>query len=243
MSIVILTDSFEFSKQLERTLKKILRSHLEINTDFLVPVSFQNFYTICQNNFIDSIIDSIFIDSSIAKKNQSALNQILTGISPRPTFVLLTPHSDSAKNLFPLIPHYVVRTDHLITDLDRVLQHIFTSSSYLQKIITFQIRDSDKDLRTVAIKLHQLRYLSCEAHRIIFHADREYSHVNSMRYYENYLRPYGFLRTHSKYLVNSHYISIITAEAVILTDQTKIPLSRDRAKDVKLSFSHLTGLC
>ena len=103
MSIVILTDSIEFSKQLERTLKKILRSHLEINTDFLVPVSFQNFYTICQNNFIDSI----FIDSSIAKKNQSALNQILTGISPRPTFVLLTPHSDSAKNLFPLIPHYV----------------------------------------------------------------------------------------------------------------------------------------
>ena len=59
MSIVILTDSIEFSKQLERTLKKILRSHLEINTDFLVPVSFQNFYTICQNNFIDSI----FIDS------------------------------------------------------------------------------------------------------------------------------------------------------------------------------------
>lgn len=76
MSIVILTDSLEFSKQLERTLKKILRSHLEINTDFLVPVSFQNFYTICQNNFIDSIIDSIFIDNSIAKKNQSALNQI-----------------------------------------------------------------------------------------------------------------------------------------------------------------------
>ena len=239
MSIVILTDSIEFSKQLERTLKKILRSHLETNTDFLVPASFQDFSTICQNN----IIDSVLIDRSIAQKNQSALNQILAGISLRPAFVLLTPDSDSAENLFPLIPHYVVRTDHLITDLDRVLQHIFTASSYFQKVITFQIRDNDKDLRTVVIKLHRLRYLSCESHRITFHADREYSHVNSMKYYEDYLRPYGFIRTHSKYLVNSHYISTITAELVILTDQTKIPLSRDRAKDIKLSLSHLTGLC
>lgn len=50
------------------------------------------------------------------------------------------------------------------------------------------------------------------------------------------LAEYGFLQPHRSYLVNYRYIFSIENTELILDDQTRIPLSRKRAKETKEQF-------
>lgn len=54
------------------------------------------------------------------------------------------------------------------------------------------------------------------------------------------LQPYGFLQPHRSYLVNCRYIFSIEATSLTLDDQTNIPLSRNRVKEVKAAFMNYT---
>lgn len=69
----------------------------------------------------------------------------------------------------------------------------------------------------------------CTIHTI----DQEFCGIMSLRSLE---QP-GFLRIHSRYLVNLSYVTAIRRYAVTLTDGTSLPIGRDRYKEVQAAVT------
>lgn len=237
MNIAVLTGSSCLSKSIKTSIQSVLHTYSLAEAHVETFAELEDLYAICREH----LVDLIFITIPMAINEWSLLQRILSCFSYRTFLVLMVSPSDSLEDIFSLSPNYLIRTDHLASDLNRIFYHVILYSEYSRKIITIQQRNDDNDLRTISIKLCQVRYLSSEAHRIIFHADREYSHTKSLKYYEEQFFPYGFVRTHSKYLVNSRFIQKILYENVVLSDQTLIPLSRDRVRKAQEYFSFFGG--
>ena len=53
------------------------------------------------------------------------------------------------------------------------------------------------------------------------------------------LAPFGFIRSHKGYLVNFRYIFSIEKEEIVLDSLQRLPLSRQRYKNVKEEFARL----
>ena len=80
-------------------------------------------------------------------------------------------------------------------------------------------------------------YLESLRKKQIIHCKREVVEVrSSFAALEEQLTPYGFVKTHKSYLVNSHSIRSIRSGFLTLDDGTQIPVGRTRAAQVKEAF-------
>lgn len=57
---------------------------------------------------------------------------------------------------------------------------------------------------------------------------------------EELLRDYAFVKPHRSYLVNCNYIYCIGRQSLKLTDQTEIPISRNKSEQIKQQFLEYT---
>ena len=62
---------------------------------------------------------------------------------------------------------------------------------------------------------------------------------SSMKELKCALEPYGFLRVHSGFIVNSSHISVIKNSEIVLLDGRTVPLSRSKAQETREKFLKL----
>ena len=80
-------------------------------------------------------------------------------------------------------------------------------------------------------------YIEKCGNNVIFYTQSEkYSERRSIGSLETLLSAEGFVRTHAGFIVNIDYILNIEKKDVKLTNGISIPLSRSRAKEVKIQF-------
>lgn len=91
------------------------------------------------------------------------------------------------------------------------------------------------------IKIRDIKYIESQAHKSIINTTNNAFEVGrSISEYEKLLEGNGFIRTHKGYLVNFRYIYSIGNTDVNLTDESKVPLSRNKVKETKTKLQIFT---
>lgn len=107
---------------------------------------------------------------------------------------------------------------------------------------TEYIRIHQKD-STIGVPLEQIMYAETERGHIALHTKKHECIQGSltMKELENELISKRFFRCHTAYLVNLREIKKVTQQDVILLDDTAIPLSKHRRKDMKEALAQFWG--
>ncbi|MDR1156875.1 MAG: LytTR family DNA-binding domain-containing protein [Oscillospiraceae bacterium] len=167
-------------------------------------------------------IDGIQTAQEIRKTNQHAIIFFITGFTQyiSAAFTL---------NAFQFIVK-PVKKDMFDREFRRALKkHFMGHKKYIV----------ESDARTIALEIKDIVYMESLDHYIAVHTERnEYIKRGQLNGEEKALVPYGFVRTHRKYLVNMAYIFEITQNDMVLKSGDHLQLSARKHSEVMNSFNH-----
>jgi DNA-binding LytR/AlgR family response regulator len=86
--------------------------------------------------------------------------------------------------------------------------------------------------------MDSITYIETDLHRLIFHDNESFTYVKhqSMKECEEEFKDTDFLRINSSYLVNLRYANNIQGGDMILSDGTRLKISRPRMNQVVKTF-------
>lgn len=97
---------------------------------------------------------------------------------------------------------------------------------------TFTLLDGKRD-----VKLSEIVYIRAEKHYVSVRAKQcDFMGYDSMRQAEEQLQGTTMIRIHKSYLVNMQYIKKLTAEEVLMSNGTRLPIGRKYKSVVKETF-------
>lgn len=92
------------------------------------------------------------------------------------------------------------------------------------------------------ISTNDLIYVEITNHRLIYHTDAgAYTAYGSLSDVEKTLRPSGFFRCNSCYLVNARYIQSVVGLSLTLRNGTQLQISHPRKKQFMIDFGSWLG--
>jgi len=102
----------------------------------------------------------------------------------------------------------------------------------------------ESDSKTIVQEIKDVFYLESLDHYVFVHTEQnKYMKRGKLNDEEKALVPYGFIRTHHKYLVNMSFISEITHDHVVLTNGNRLNLSTRKRPEVMSCFNnYLAGI-
>ncbi len=114
--------------------------------------------------------------------------------------------------------------------LNRCLSRITLKNS---RTVTFVTNDS-----IIKLSMDSITYIETDLHRLIFHDNESFTYVKhqSMKECEEEFKDTDFLRINSSYLVNLRYANNIQGGDMILSDGTRLKISRPRMNQVVKAF-------
>lgn len=90
----------------------------------------------------------------------------------------------------------------------------------------------------VSLEILDIVYIESSVRHIIVHTEKNhYTKLGKLNDEEKILAPYGFVRTHQSFLVNMAYIYEITQMEIILTNGSRLEISRRKRTDVISRFN------
>jgi two-component system LytT family response regulator len=129
--------------------------------------------------------------------------------------------------------------------IDRAMAQIISRERSLRLIADYSLGKNNKILVPDGndyklINIDKILYCKSDGNYTdIIHIDqgeseRRSTNTHSLRYFEEKLKPYGFIRVHQSYLVNKEYVSRIrkSPNEILLVNGTALPVARDRKHDV-----------
>jgi two-component system, LytTR family, response regulator LytT len=95
---------------------------------------------------------------------------------------------------------------------------------------------------TKVIAYKQILYIETDAKHLLIHTmDETVSYVGTMAKMEEQLSVYGFVRCHHSYLVNLAHIRRIDQNYILLSDNSRIPISRNKKNQCLRSLNLYIG--
>ena len=142
--------------------------------------------------------------------------------------IVFTDYQNLVFESFQYHPVWFVRKSNLDNDLGNAIGEIERQMDYKGKMITVSFRDKEHDYRTATFKLADVYYMECNGHTITFFLeDGKVTTTGNLSDLEKEYAGQGFVRIHSKYLVNSRRISLLEKKNVVLEK-----VSRFRSGDI-----------
>lgn len=126
-------------------------------------------------------------------------------------------------------PFEFLKKSEIDRELPRLLRDIMQKLHKNGKMLTLKCREG-----MVSLPLQDVYYLESRRNDIVVYTkEKEYTVRDSLTAKEKELSSFGFLRTHSGFIVNSYHIFIADKMFVLLDDGRRVPVSRNRYKTVK----------
>lgn len=126
-------------------------------------------------------------------------------------------------------PFEFLQKSEIDRELPRLLRDIMQKLHKNEKMLTLKCREG-----MVSLPLRDVYYLESRRNDIVVYTkEKEYTVRDSLTAKEKELSTFGFLRTHSGFIVNSYHIFIMDKMFVLLDDGRRVPVSRNRYKTVK----------
>lgn len=183
-------------------------------------------------NFLksDTIYDLVFLDIdmpgiegiTVAKKRMNTYEKIVF-VSNIESLVFRAYNATSAIGF--------IRKSHLDDDLRDVFKMIKTLKKE-KRYITVK-----KGANLINISCTDIYYFEKQVNDVIIHTvNGEITYRQTIKELEKQLSDCGFIKNHEGYLVNVDYIYCIGTSEIILTNKSKIPISRKNVMRVKEAF-------
>lgn len=173
--------------------------------------------------------DAFFLDIVMPGLNGMEIAGRIRGKNPYVKIIFVTKREDLAYMGYQYQAFRFVRKSRLESELceaaESLKEYFDTLSEYLiLKTPTGEITKSVKSIEYFEVKGHSLTVVSDE---------HEYAVCGTMREYCSRLQNKGFILIHKSYLVNFRYISSIERNSVRLSSDKVLPMSRNRAEEVR----------
>lgn len=188
---------------------------------------------------LEALPELIFSDIDMPEMNGISLGKMLNEEFPEICLVLLTAYAEFAIEGYETGAYRYLLKPVKAEDLDKILSDVSSRKSQEKQIV---LKAGKED---IVLCLKDVLYIGAEDKYLFFHtADKKYMDRNSLGYYEEAFREFGFCRVHRKYLVNLRHHKSIQGYKLVLSNQDVIPISREkRAEYYKLFIKMHEGGC
>lgn len=230
IQVAILDDDASFLSHFEKELEKLFQQNevtcaITVYTDPKVFLAneVQKKHDVLFLDIDMPYISGIQIASEVREQNKDT---VLIFVSGHDNFVFESIH---------YAPYRFIRKGNLLPDAEEAV-------SSLCKIMINQRRQIQLTLQNqtqISVNLSHIVCFCSVRHDIFFLRDDNdtsvllFSRAYTMEQLEKELADDGFIRIHRSYLVNYLHIYQIKSQKIILTTKKELPLSRDRASEVK----------
>ena len=171
----------------------------------------------------------IFLDIQMPEIDGMAIARQLWRQSGESIVIFTTVKEELVFQALRVHPFEFLKKSDIENELPRLLRDILRELHRSGELLTLKCRKG-----MVSIPVQDVYYLESRRNDIaVYTKEKEYIIRDSLSVKEKELAPYGFIRTHSGFLVNSFHIFMADKMFVILDDGRRVPVSRNRYKIVK----------
>ncbi len=233
IQVAILDDEASFLSHFQKELKKLFQENKAIFTitAFTDPKMFLE-------NSVQKKYDVLFLDIDMPRISGIQIASKVREQNEDIVLIFVSAHDNFVFESIRYAPYRFIRKANLLPDAKEAV-------SSLCKMMTnqrCQIQLTLQDQTQTSVNLSHIICFCSIRHDIFFlEEDADTSVMLSPRTYtmerlEKELADNGFIRIHRSYLVNYLHIYQIKSQKVILANKKELPLSRDRASEVKKIF-------
>lgn len=173
--------------------------------------------------------DVIFLDIQMPEIDGMTIARQLWRQSGESIVIFTTVKEELVFQALRVHPFEFLKKSDIENELPRLLRDILRELHRSGELLTLKCRKG-----MVSIPVQDVYYLESRRNDIaVYTKEKEYIIRDSLSVKEKELAPYGFIRTHSGFLVNSFHIFMADKMFVILDDGRRVPVSRNRYKTVK----------
>ncbi len=181
-------------------------------------------------------IDVIFLDIDMPEKSGMDIAEICNQQEYHAEIIFVTNHDELVYKAYRFKALGFVRKKHLFDELseaiDVLLETLQRKETHIQMMI---------DGVSQKVKISEILYLQSNDHYIdVFFADRKALVRENIKNMEQLLSKHGFIRIHTRYLVNYRYIFSIDRTVVTLDNHVQLPISRSNKAKTKELFQYFS---
>lgn len=210
---------------------KINNAILKLNYSAAIK-SFSNSKELLEENSKECF-DIIFLDLEMPEPDGLQTAELIRNEHVSTIIVIITNRDDLVFNTFQYDVSAFIRKKYFDDEIDDVIKRVYhkAQSRYSKYILKTENNETifyPNDIMYIESENHNIYLHDCNGSKIkIFHTLEKLMDIISNKY---------FIRCHSGFIVNYNYVFSINKDNILLTNETSLPLSRGRKKEVKQGF-------
>ncbi len=177
--------------------------------------------------------DLIFLDIDMPEIDGMGVAERLNDANSASEIVFVTNHDELVYKAYRFKALGFVRKKYLESEMSEILTIFLELIERNRKTILLNVGGVEKK-----INIHKIIYFQSDDHYVhIFFDDGNKQLVReSIKNMESTLSKFGFIRIHSRYLVNYNYIFSIEKNVIVLDNNKQLPISRSNVIRTKEMF-------
>lgn len=197
----------------------------------------------CGRDFIKAsqmeAFDAVFLDIAMPGENGFDIAEQLIEIRPNTGIIFVSSKETMVFNSYKYSPLWFVPKSQMEL-VETAMKKIITKIEMEKqdsKLLALRIERN----KIISVDLRELLYIRSESHYLKYYTSEGSSadsFRNTLENIEAQLLNYGFVRCHERYLVNLRKISFIESTECILLNGERIPISRSKMAQTKISFQN-----
>lgn len=230
LKIAIVDDEIEFLKYINTKVKDVFsKRKIEIKT-----AMFTSGVQLIKKMLDEkAYFDVVFLDVQMPNKIGMEIAKTIRSKYKDILIVFVTSFDNYVFEAFDYDAMAYIRKDELDVKIESTVDRIISKINMNSKEIVFnnsegQYHISPKNIMYFESLNHSIYIYDCK--------NRVIRITNSLNQLEKEFSIYNFIRIHSGYLVNLRYVYSIENISLILSNNTVLPVSRHRIKEVKRAF-------
>lgn len=177
-----------------------------------------------------SKFDVIFLDLDMPETDGMKVASYINKLNESTEIIFVTNHDELVYKAYKFKALGFIRKKFLEAEIDEVMDALIENINMNHQYIVFN--DSEQKYT-----ISDIIFMKSDDHYVdIVTNSAKYSIRESLNNIERSYSCYGFIRIHSRYLVNYRYLYSIEKNTVVLIDQRQLPMSRSRSSTVKEAF-------
>ncbi len=175
----------------------------------------------------------IFLDIEMPGVDGFHLAEMLCLSRPQTYLIFVSVHENFVFDASEYMPLWFVRKSKLERDMQRAMRKFFQVTASM--CVSYKMKDG---FGIRELQIQDILYIECTGHSLsIQRTDgSRLEKYGTLKFMEEELKGYHFLRIHKNYLVNQKYIKEVGKQEVYLTDQSVLEMARDRRASVRAAM-------
>lgn len=176
--------------------------------------------------------DAVFLDLDMPEINGMEAAAKINEMNSVTEIIFVTNHDELVYKSFKFRAIGFIRKKFLESEIDEIVSVLIYDINMKQQYIIFHISGSE-----IRFSSDEIMYMQSDDHYVdIITKNKKESVRESLNDIEKKYMQYGFIRIHSRYLVNYRYIYSIEKNTIVLNDRRQLPLSRSKVNSAKEAF-------